>query len=83
MVEGQFPTRALGPVLEWYRLHRAELTEDWRLASERKPLKGIEPRWTQLRGEIRFAVLPEIFGFSSFFAHRRMMNSESFRFAQG
>jgi hypothetical protein len=40
-------------------------------------------RRTQLRGEIRFAVLPEIFGFSSFFARRRMMNSESFRFAQG
>jgi hypothetical protein len=42
-VEGQFPTRALSLVLEWYRLHSAELHEDWRLASERKPLKAIQP----------------------------------------
>ena len=42
-VEGQFPSRALSFVLEWYRLHRAELEEDWRLASTRKPLKAIEP----------------------------------------
>ena len=43
VVEGQFPIRALSFVLEWYRLHRAELDEDWRLASERKPLKAIQP----------------------------------------
>lgn len=42
-VEGQFPGRALSFVLEWYRLHRAELEEDWRLAAERKPLKAIQP----------------------------------------
>ena len=41
VIEGQFPNRALGLVLEWYRLHQAELNEDWRLASERKPLKAI------------------------------------------
>ena len=43
LVEGQFPGRALSLVLEWYRLHSAELSEDWRLASERKPLKAIAP----------------------------------------
>ncbi len=42
-VEGHFPSRALSHVLEWYRLHQAELDQDWRLASERKPLKQIEP----------------------------------------
>ena len=43
VVEGQFPGRALSLVLEWCRLHSAELDEDWRLASERKPLKPIQP----------------------------------------
>ena len=43
VVEGELPGRALSFVLEWYRLHRAELDEDWRLASERKPLKSIQP----------------------------------------
>jgi hypothetical protein len=43
IVEGELPGRALSFVLEWYRLHRAELYEDWRLASERKPLKSIQP----------------------------------------
>lgn len=43
VVEGRFPRRALGHVLEWYQLHRAELEEDWRLAAERKPLKAIQP----------------------------------------
>jgi hypothetical protein len=41
VVEGRFPRRALGHVLEWYQLHRAELEEDWRLARERKPLRPI------------------------------------------
>lgn len=43
VVEGRFPRRALGHVLEWYQLHGAELEEDWRLAAERKPLKPIQP----------------------------------------
>ena len=42
-VEGEFPSRALGHVLEWYHLHKAELQDDWRLASERRPLKAIQP----------------------------------------
>ena len=40
-VEGDFPGRALGHVLEWYGLHRAELDENWRLARERLPLRPI------------------------------------------
>lgn len=43
IVEGRFPRRALEHVLEWYRLHRAELTEDWVRATERKPLSPIPP----------------------------------------
>lgn len=40
-IEGRFPRRALGHVLEWWGLHKAELEEDWRLARERKTLKPI------------------------------------------
>jgi hypothetical protein len=42
-VHGTFPTRALAHVLEWHRLHKNELMEDWELARERQPLKSIEP----------------------------------------
>jgi hypothetical protein len=42
-VEGKFPKRALRLVLEWLDLHREELLEDWLLAEQRKPLKGIKP----------------------------------------
>ena len=41
VVEGRFPKRALGHVLEWYTLHQAELESDWRLAQERQPLQPI------------------------------------------
>jgi hypothetical protein len=43
VVTGQFPTRALGHVLEWYKLHKIELAENWNLAKERKQLKSIAP----------------------------------------
>ena len=43
VVEGRFPKRALGHVLEWCELHRDELLEDWRLARERKPLNWLPP----------------------------------------
>lgn len=43
IVNGQFPKRALGHVLEWYELHKDELLEDWKLASMGKPLKKISP----------------------------------------
>lgn len=41
VVEGRFPKRALGHVLEWYELHKAELDENWKLARDRRPLKSI------------------------------------------
>ncbi len=43
VVNGQFPKRALGHVLEWYELHKDELLEDWELARQNKPLKKIQP----------------------------------------
>jgi hypothetical protein len=43
VVNGQFPKRALGHVLEWYELHKDELLEDWELARQSKQLKKIQP----------------------------------------
>lgn len=43
VVTGKFPKRALRHVLEWYDLHKEELLEDWKLATQRKPLKKIPP----------------------------------------
>lgn len=43
VVTGKFPKRALRHVLDWYDLHKVELLADWRLASQRKPLKKIAP----------------------------------------
>ena len=43
VVDGQFPRRALGAVLEWYELHREELRINWQLAREERPLNPIEP----------------------------------------
>ena len=43
VVTGKFPKRALRHVLEWYDLHKVELLDDWKLASQRKPLKKIPP----------------------------------------
>jgi len=37
------PARAHAMVLEWASKHREELLEDWRLASEMKEIKKIEP----------------------------------------
>lgn len=42
-VEGTFPPRSLGLVTEWWSLHRTELSENWRLAQEGRPLESIEP----------------------------------------
>lgn len=42
-VMGSFPRRALAHVLEWRELHKGELLDDWRLASQRYPLKKIPP----------------------------------------
>jgi len=43
IVEGRFPKRALGFVLEWGELRKHELEEDWKLAKERRPLKSVAP----------------------------------------
>lgn len=44
-LEGEFPKRARGHVLEWLVLHREELMEGWNLIRERqapKPIAGLE-----------------------------------------
>jgi hypothetical protein len=43
VVQGSFPRRALGAVLEWYELHRDELRDNWQLAREERPLNPIDP----------------------------------------
>jgi hypothetical protein len=43
LIEGQFPRRVIGLVLEWAFEHREELLEDWELAKAKKPLQPIPP----------------------------------------
>lgn len=43
ILDGAIPTRVLALVLEWVSLHRDELSENWRLAREREPLRPIQP----------------------------------------
>lgn len=43
VMRGELPARAHALVLEWASLHREELIEDWRLASEMLELKKIDP----------------------------------------
>ena len=43
VVDGKFPKRALSMIMEWYKLHKNELMEDWNLAREHKELKRIDP----------------------------------------
>jgi hypothetical protein len=42
-VNGRFPPRALGLVLEWRHRHLEALRENWRLASLRRPLYAVPP----------------------------------------
>ena len=42
-VRGVLPRRILALALEWARLHRAELLENWRLARLGAPLNRIDP----------------------------------------
>ena len=42
-IEGQINTRALALVQEWRQLHLSELSENWRLAEQKRILKSIEP----------------------------------------
>lgn len=43
LVRGDFPARALGLVLEWRVIHKAELLERWQAARDRRPLQSIAP----------------------------------------
>lgn len=43
ILEGRMSARALGLVLEWATLHRAELLQDWTLARRQAPLNPIAP----------------------------------------
>jgi len=43
VVQGRFPKRALAAVMEWYELHKSELTEDWARAEQQLPLNKINP----------------------------------------
>ena len=43
LIQGQLSPRVLGLVVEWGALHKEELAEAWRLASQQKPLKPIDP----------------------------------------
>ncbi len=43
VLNGALPQRAHALVLEWASIHRAELLEDWQLASAMKEMKKIEP----------------------------------------
>lgn len=48
VVEGRFPPRALRHLMEWYDLHRAELQQDWELASHGEDPLPIAPGMTML-----------------------------------
>jgi hypothetical protein len=43
VIRGNLPNRAHSLVLEWASLHRKELLDDWKLASERMEINPIEP----------------------------------------
>jgi hypothetical protein len=43
VIQGSLPSRAHAMVLEWASLHREELLEDWKLATEKKEIKKIDP----------------------------------------
>ena len=43
VLRGHLPRRALALVLEWAAAHRDELSRDWDLAAQHRPLDRIEP----------------------------------------
>ena len=43
IIEGRLPRRVTALVLEWAFEHRKDLLDNWRRASERKPLKPVRP----------------------------------------
>ena len=42
-VRGRFPRRAQNLVLEWYELHKDDLSANWKRAVAREPLAKIAP----------------------------------------
>jgi len=42
-VEGDFPKRALRLVLEWYSLHKDELSMNWQLCERKENPRPVEP----------------------------------------
>jgi len=43
VLEGKFPPRALGLVIEWASLHQNELLENWNIARQQQTPNKIEP----------------------------------------
>ncbi|MDR0873315.1 MAG: DUF4160 domain-containing protein [Prevotellaceae bacterium] len=43
VIEGYFPARALGLVVEWAILHKSELLENWKHIEQQQTLQKIEP----------------------------------------
>ncbi|GHT33751.1 hypothetical protein FACS189434_08690 [Bacteroidia bacterium] len=43
VIEGYFPARALGLVVEWAILHKSELLENWEHIEQQQTLQKIEP----------------------------------------
>lgn len=43
ILEGSFPPRAMGILIEWAMIHRSELKQEWDLAMDQKELFPIEP----------------------------------------
>ena len=43
VLDGRFPSRALGLVIEWASQHQEELLRDWELAKDNQPLEKISP----------------------------------------
>jgi hypothetical protein len=42
-LKGELPPRAMGLVMEWAQMHRAELARDWAQAQAHQPLDSIPP----------------------------------------
>ena len=43
IIQGKFPPRALGLVMEWAALHQSELKKDWEKAKSKQSVDKISP----------------------------------------
>lgn len=43
ILEGKFPPRALGLIMEWASLYKNELLKDWEITAQNLPPEKIEP----------------------------------------